>query len=215
MTLMIASEAELASAQLLTWQRGLEAPLVKRAFPAESKTSGFRKNSTASHPSHPPVVNLKPALSERHQQGTETSEIFLPSPALATPGRRPSSRQQPSGDPSTPPPPPDDQRTQRPPDADGQKNGIPYIQELDDVSQRAYGLPPNKNARRAPRVTPVPKINFDWLPEHTLIILDEGEATLQQALEGGCTFRHVSRIAVRTLSSICSQHGDGAPRARF
>jgi hypothetical protein len=67
----------------------------------------------------------------------------------------------------------------------GQKTGIPHIQELDRWYPNGLRFALQQENALALCLDSLHRINLDWLPEHTLIILDEGEATLQQALEGG------------------------------
>jgi len=67
----------------------------------------------------------------------------------------------------------------------GLKTGIPHIQELDRWYHNNLRVALQQEKAVALCIDSLHRINLDWLPENTLIILDEGEATLQQALEGG------------------------------
>ncbi len=67
----------------------------------------------------------------------------------------------------------------------GAETGIPHIQELDRWYRNNLRFALQQEKAVALCIDSLHRINLDWLPENTLIILDEGEATLQQALEGG------------------------------
>jgi hypothetical protein len=67
----------------------------------------------------------------------------------------------------------------------GKKTGISHIQDLDRCYHKNLRYAIQEEKAIALCIDSLPRINLDWLPENTLIILDEGEATLQQALEGG------------------------------
>jgi len=94
----------------------------------------------------------------------------------------------------------------------GQKTGIPHIQELDRWYPNGLRFALQQERAIALCLDSLHRINLDWLPEHTLILLDEGEATLQQALEGGTLgnkqnqalehFRAVLNIAMERRGSI-------------
>ncbi|MCY7273637.1 MAG: hypothetical protein LH702_07805, partial [Phormidesmis sp. CAN_BIN44] len=94
----------------------------------------------------------------------------------------------------------------------GQKTGIPHIQELDRWYPNGLRFALQQENAIALCLDSLHRINLDWLPEHTLIILDEGEATLQQALEGGTLgsrqngalehFKAVLNVAMERSGSI-------------
>lgn len=67
----------------------------------------------------------------------------------------------------------------------GVKTGIPHIQELDRWYRNSLRFATQQEKAVALCIDSLHRVSLDSLPENTLIILDEGEATLQQALEGG------------------------------
>ena len=175
-----ASAAELASAQLLTWAE-FEAIARQAAYRAETKRIQKDLNSLT----HP----IRQELNQRYLSGIKApkqGEILAISSACNT-----GKTTQLKGFVT-------DWRSQHPNGLilmiggrnallmqTGQKTGIPHIQELDRWYPNGLRFALKQERAIALCLDSLHRINLDWLPEHTLILLDEGEATLQQALEGG------------------------------
>ena len=202
-----ASEAELASAQLLTWAE-FEAIARKAAYRAETERIQKELNSLT----HP----IRQELNQRYLSGIEApkpGEILAISSACNT-----GKTTQLKGFVT-------DWRSQHPNDLilmiggrnallmqTGQKTGIPHIQELDRWYPHGLRFALQQEKVIALCIDSLHRISLDWLPEDTLIILDEGESTLQQALEGGTLgsrqngalehFRAVLNVAMERNGSI-------------
>jgi len=175
-----ASAAELASAQLLTWA---EFEMIARTAAYRAETNCIQ---TALHSlTHP----ISQELNQRYLSGIEApkkGEILAISSACNT-----GKTTQLKGFVT-------DWRSQHPDGLilmiggrnallmqTGQKTEIPHIQDLDRWYPNGLRFALQQERAIALCLDSLHRINLDWLPEHTLILLDEGEATLQQALEGG------------------------------
>ena len=175
-----ASEAEIASARRLTWAE-LDAIACKAAYRAETDRIQTALNSLT----HP----ISQDLNQRYLSGIkapQTGEILAISSACNT-----GKTTQLKGFVT-------DWRSQHPNGLilmiggrnallmqTGAKTSIPHIQELDRGYPNSLRFAIQQERAIALCLDSLHRINLDWLSEHTLVILDEGEATLQQALEGG------------------------------
>jgi hypothetical protein len=175
-----ASEAELASAKLLTWAE-FEAVARQAAYRAETE----RIQKELNRLSHP----ISQELNQRYLSGIKApqkGEILAISSACNT-----GKTTQLKGFVT-------DWRSLHPDGLilmiggrnallmqTGQKTGIPHIQELDRWYPNGLRFALQQEKAIALCLDSLHRIDLEWLPEHTLILLDEGEATLQQALEGG------------------------------